>query len=215
MTRTGIYTLATHLCCIRSFQSFNEQDLSLCVRSSSDGSLQVQLAIALGLLAVVSVYAHPGHPGENCTDDTTECKCHKLMKPPRNATEGTDGGPMGKAIKTCEEKFKVTVPTPPAGAPRFPPRLEGMTQEFKDCVRDNFFTNLGVMKDGAIDVVAMQAKFTEKINANKKADTTDAQVQKIVAAIPDCIKNNGGESALKPRDFKACTEKACVAALTA
>ncbi|XP_064098944.1 uncharacterized protein LOC135210076 [Macrobrachium nipponense] len=170
------------------------------------------LAIALGLLAAVSVNALPPLPDIPCAADNLECKCLGILKPPRNET---DGGLMGKALKDCAEKLQVTIPPPPAGAPRFPPRLEGMTQEFKDCVRDNFLTSLAVMKDGVINVADMQAKFKEKITANKKPDTTDAQIQKIVDAIPGCVTSNGGASALKMRDFIKCTKNACVTALTA
>ncbi|XP_064098947.1 uncharacterized protein LOC135210078 isoform X3 [Macrobrachium nipponense] len=146
-----------------------------------------------------------------CATDNLECKCIKLLRSPRNQTEG----PMGKAVKTCEEKFQTKVPTPQDGTTSYPPNLEGMTQEFKDCVRKNFQTNLGVMKNGVIDVAAMQAQYKEKINANKRADTTGTQVQKIVDAVPGCVTSNGGTAALNMRDFMTCTKNACVAALTA
>ncbi|XP_064098946.1 uncharacterized protein LOC135210078 isoform X2 [Macrobrachium nipponense] len=170
------------------------------------------LTIALGLLAAVSVYALPGIPkGILCAADDIECKCHRLLRSPRNQTEGA----TEKAVKTCEDKFQTKVPTPQEGAPRYPPKLEGMTQEFKDCVRSNFLTNIGVMKNGVIDVAAMQAQYKEKINANKRADTTGTQVQKIVDAVPGCVTSNGGTAALNMRDFMTCTKNACVAALTA
>ncbi|XP_066985737.1 uncharacterized protein [Macrobrachium rosenbergii] len=174
---------------------------------------KINLAIALGLLAAVSVSAL--RLNLPCAADNLECKCHNLLKHPHNATEGADGGPMGKAIKTCEDKFQTKAPAPPAGGPpSFPPNLDGMTQEFKNCVRDNFYTNLGVMKNGAIDVAAMQARYREKFNTNKNADTTAAQGQKIVDAVPGCITSSGGATALKVPSFMTCMKAACVTALT-
>ncbi|XP_066985735.1 uncharacterized protein [Macrobrachium rosenbergii] len=177
---------------------------------------KINLAIALGLLAAVS--GNVVSPHLPCPADNLDCKCYSLFRPSYNATASSDGGPWGKAIKACEDKLQTKVPAPPAPTAGTPPpfryNLDGMSQEFKNCVSDNFYTSLGVMKNGAIDVAAMQANYRQKINANKKADTTDAQVQKIVDAVPGCITSSGGTTALKSHDFMTCMKAACVTALT-
>ncbi|XP_068233419.1 uncharacterized protein [Palaemon carinicauda] len=176
----------------------------------------MKVAVALVLLVAVSVNAHPGGHDRPCPPNSTECKCRKLMKPPKETPE--TGGPMTEAISACETELSTQVPTGSGNGKnhRHPHHLlENMPQEFKDCVRDNMLRISGIMDDaGQISVTAMQSELTEKINANKGDEITSAQVQTIVDAVPTCITDNGGDQ-LQMREFIKCMSSACVDALAA
>ncbi|XP_068233398.1 uncharacterized protein [Palaemon carinicauda] len=179
---------------------------------------RMKVAVALVLLVAVSVNAHPGGHDRPCPPNSTECKCRKLMKPPKETPE--TGGPMTEAIAACETELSTQVPTGSGDGKRpLPPHhlLKNMPQEFKDCARDNVLRILGIMDDaGQISVTAMQSELTEKINANanKGDEITSAQVQTIVDAVPTCIADNGGDQ-LQMHEFLHCMTSACVDVLAA
>ncbi|XP_068233402.1 uncharacterized protein [Palaemon carinicauda] len=174
---------------------------------------KMKVAVVLVLLVALSVNVHSHGHDWSCSPESNDCKCWKLMKPPKEP-EGETESPMDAAIAACETELSTTVPTESEnGRGNRYHRLKNMSQEFKDCVRNSFLQTQGIMDDaGKINVTAMQSKLTEKINANKGDEITSAQVQTIVDAVPTCITDNGGDD-LQTREFYKCMKAACVAAL--
>ncbi|XP_066985738.1 uncharacterized protein [Macrobrachium rosenbergii] len=175
----------------------------------------MKLAVALVVMVVVSVDAHPGKHDRPCNADTPECRCRKLTKPPKDAEEGK-GGPMGEAISACEQELTTQVPVG-RGRGRGPHEhpLEQMSDEFKSCVKDKLLSTLGFVDgSGKVNATAVESKLAEMLNANKGSDVSDAQVQTIVSEVPRCITEAGGDN-LELRDFHHCMKDACATALSA